>query len=118
MHYLPPGAKSIAPPRSRRIPKLDESGFKEMLQNKYTSPHQREILAIVFEKVSGGDRSVSQDEIYNAVRSKSKHLEQASYSEIYYRLEQLFLLGFLEKIEVSGRYFYQLSSEYLKYARS
>jgi|SRR5271165_221223 len=117
IHYRPPSAESIAAPRSRQIPKLDKSGFNEMLQGKYTSQHQREILAIVFEGVSGGDRCIGHDEIYTAVRAKSKYLEQASYSEIYYRLEQLFLLGFLEKLEVGGKNFYRLSSEYAKYTR-
>jgi hypothetical protein len=119
MYYRPPTAENVGAPRSRQIPKSDASGFKEMLQDKYTSRTQRDILAVVFKEAAGGDRSLGYNEICEAIQRKIKQLEQTSpKNEIYYRLEQLFLLGFLEKIKVSDQNFYRLSSEYIKYIRS
>jgi hypothetical protein len=110
--------ESIIAPSSRQILKLD---FEEMLhQDKYISQRQKEILTIVCDDPSRNPRSF--DTICAAIRQKVKSLGQASNDEIYYRLEQLYLLRFLEKkqpIDVGGktwsRHWYRASSEFVKY---
>ncbi|TFI55580.1 hypothetical protein BLD44_003325 [Mastigocladus laminosus UU774] len=105
LYYLPPqGSKSI--PDALRIPLLER-------RDKLLSRSQKQILGFIEEKTINNDHGIQQDTFEQKYNNISK-------TETYYRLEQLWLLGFLEKEEIGKslsdlpRYMYRLSPEYGK----
>ncbi|WP_315791589.1 hypothetical protein [Fischerella sp. JS2] len=105
LYYLPlQGAKSI--PDALRIPLLAR-------RDKLLSRAQKQILGFIEEKTINNNHGIQQDIFEQKYNHRSK-------TETYYRLEQLWLLGFIEKEEIGKalndlpRYIYRLSPEYRK----
>lgn len=80
-------------------------------RDKLLSTTQKDILSFIEAKTANNDRGLQQEAFEDKWRNRSR-------SETYYRLEQLCLLGFIEKEEIANspegipRFIYRLSSDY------
>jgi hypothetical protein len=111
IYYLP----SRAGAAQRRGEEEDITGsFVDLLDepNLVTSEVQKRILNL-FLTLPGG--LVRQEEITKLAQQKVDGLKNVSWSEIYYRLEQLRWMGFLTKRRNGPEYLYGLSSAYRRY---
>ncbi|WP_236556919.1 hypothetical protein [Calothrix sp. PCC 7507] len=103
LYYLPPQA-------TKAIPDVFRMTLFER-RDKLLSITQKEILNFIEEKTTNNIRGLQQDAL-------EQKFSRRNPSETFYRLEQLYLLGFLEKTEVTNtpegipRYIYRLSSDY------
>ena len=91
--------------------KIDEI-FKS---NLYLSDTQKNILGIIHENISRDDQTISEEEIRNKIKKKINHIQNSNNAEIYYRLEQLYWMGILEKHRVGYSNSYNFSKEYWEY---
>jgi len=73
------------------------------------------MLTVITETVPTGGL-VSEQEIRRKLREKVERLKQSSDTEVYYRLEQLYWMGFLKKQPIGpGSLLYSLSEGYRQY---
>ena len=112
IYYLPPRAGDQA---QREGEEEDITGsFADLLdeRNLVTSAVQKRILNL-FLALPGG--LVRQEDITKMIQAKVDDLKGVSWSEIYYRLEQLRWMGFLTKRRSGPEYLYGVSNAYRRY---
>ena len=89
--------------------------FSQLLQDISLSPTQKSILSVMAETVPAGGYK-SESELRHVLRDRVERLRQSSDSELYYRLEQLYLLGFLTKRNISPeRHIYSPSDDFRQF---
>ncbi len=119
LYYFPPKPVSLVRPKLEGEASTDTiERFARLEQNDITSPTQRRILALMLEAVSA-DQIRSADEIRKRIREKIDTLRKSSDAELYYRLEQLFWMGFLTKKTIGrDNFLYGVSGSYQQYLKS
>ncbi|NMG07630.1 hypothetical protein [Brasilonema sp. UFV-L1] len=104
LYYLPPQGTAV-------IPKELKKTFYE--RENSLSPTQQQILNFIKRRNRNSNSSIQQEILEQEFKGRSG-------AEIFFRLEQLYLLGFLEKQENGTssngipRFIYRLSSKYRK----
>ena len=92
--------------------------FAHLEQDYFTSRTQLRVLAIMVE-TAGGDALVRLEEIRQKIRRNIESLSRSTDPELYYRLEQLLWMGFLNKKTLGpDNYLYGVSDAYRKYLQS
>lgn len=97
--------------RFRKIPEIHEI----IESNSYLSGTQKNILGIFHENLSNYEQTISEQQIRNKIKIKINHIQNSNDAEIYYRLEQMYWMGILEKHRVGHSNLYNFSEKYWKY---
>ena len=105
---LPPSTPQLAPGMSDLPAELTQS----LLARRDSIGHRQEdLLRVLFQYTRQPDDSIEQSALLTEIRKEHPHVTE---SELYYRLEQLRLLGFItkERIPKSKSHHYRLSAAY------
>lgn len=119
LYYFPPSPVAIVRPKAGGETADDTAEhFARLEQDPSASHTQEAILALMLESTRP-EQLIRGEEIRRRIREKIGNLNKASDSELYYRLEQLFWMGFLVK-QTIGRdhHLYGVSDGYRKYLAS